>query len=66
MLTKETWRRVIECKWRKSQFWATGSASLRELANEVFGKAHLKAGGSDFEPLTNFKERDLIQTLLEQ
>lgn len=38
----------------------------QQVPNEVFGKAHLRESGSDFEPMINFKERDLIQTLLEQ
>lgn len=31
----------------------TGTATLREVFNEVFGKAHLRASGSDFQGMIN-------------
>lgn len=49
---------------RSHKFWATGPANLREVLNEVFGKALLRASGSDFEGMINLYVRDLIQTLL--
>ena len=38
---------------RSHKFWSTGPANLREVLNEVFGKAHLRANGSDFEGMIN-------------
>lgn len=49
---------------RRHEFWATGSANLREILTELLGKAHPRASGSDFEGMINSRERDLIQTLL--
>lgn len=48
----------------RHKFQVVDPANLSEVLNEVFGKAHLRASGSDFEVIINFKEKDLIRTLL--
>jgi len=49
---------------KRQEFWAAGPANWREVLNEVFGMAHLRATGSDFEELVKIQEKNLIQTLM--
>lgn len=39
---------------RSHKFQVVDPANLSEVLNEVFGKAHLRASGSDFEVIINF------------
>lgn len=43
---------------RSHKFQVIDPVNLSEVLNKVFGKAHLRDSGSDFEGIINFKERE--------